>query len=57
MTYAIRDGIISHCGEMNQMSIKKRDEYIDLQNYTSPGQYSPYTWEGCVVKWQIRLPI
>lgn len=50
LTYAIRDGIISHCGEMNQMSIKKRDEYIDLQNYTSPGQYNPYTWEGCVVK-------
>ena len=50
LTYAIRDGIISHCGEMNQMQIKKRDEYIDLAKYTTPGQYNPYTWEGCVVK-------
>lgn len=23
LTYAIRDGIISHCGEMNQKSIQK----------------------------------
>lgn len=50
LTYAIRDGIISHCGEMNQISIKRRSEYIDLDNYTSPGQYNPFTWEGCVVK-------
>lgn len=50
LTYAIRDGIISHCGEMNQISIQKREEYIDLDTYTTPGQYNPYTWEGCVVK-------
>ncbi len=50
LTYAIRDGIISHCGEMNQKSIIKRKEYIDLNEYTQPGQYNPYTWEGCVVK-------
>lgn len=50
LTYAIRDGIISHCGEMNQKSIKKRDKYINLDNYTTAGQYNPYTWEGCVVK-------
>lgn len=31
LTYAIRDGIISHCGEMNQKSIQKRNEYIDLK--------------------------
>lgn len=50
LTYAVRDGIISHCGEMNQKSIMKRDEYIDLNNYLYPGMYNPYTWEGCVVK-------
>lgn len=50
LTYAIRDGIISHCGEMNQKSIKKREHYIDLEDYTTPGQYNPFTWEGCVVK-------
>lgn len=50
LTYAIRDGIISHCGEMNQMSIVRRKEAIDLKKYQKPGQYAPYTWEGCVVK-------
>ena len=50
LTYAIRDGIISHCGEMNQKSIMKRNEYIDLNDYLYPGMYNPYTWEGCVVK-------
>lgn len=50
LTYAVRDGIISHCGEMNQKCIVKRNEYIDLNDYTSAGLYNPYTWEGCVVK-------
>ncbi|WP_296879593.1 HD domain-containing protein [Thomasclavelia sp.] len=50
LTYAIRDGIISHCGEMNQMKIKRREEIIDLNDYQTPGQYAPYTWEGGVVK-------
>lgn len=50
LTYAVRDGIISHCGEIDENCIKPRTEYIDLNNYTYPNQYSPYTWEGCVVK-------
>lgn len=50
LTYAVRDGIISHCGEMNQKAIIKRNESIDLKDYLYPGQYNPYTWEGCVVK-------
>lgn len=50
LTYAVRDGIISHCGEMNQIRIVKRKEAIDLKDYQKPGQYAPYTWEGCVVK-------
>lgn len=50
LTYAVRDGIISHCGEIDQNNLKPRSEYIDLQEYKAPNQYSPYTWEGCVVK-------
>lgn len=50
LTYAIRDGIISHCGEMNQKYIQKREEYIDLKDYQYAGQYNPWTYEGCVVK-------
>ena len=51
LTYAVRDGIISHCGEVDDNGLKPRDEYIDLKKeYLYPNQYSPYTWEGCVVK-------
>lgn len=50
LTYAVRDGIISHCGEVDQNSIRPREEFIDLNEYQRPNQYAPYTWEGCVVK-------
>lgn len=50
LTYAVRDGIISHCGEIDENKLKPRDEYIDLNSYSKPNQYAPYTWEGCVVK-------
>lgn len=50
LTYAVRDGIISHCGEIDENSIKPRNEFIDLDTYTYPNQFAPYTWEGCVVK-------
>ncbi|MBR2410277.1 MAG: HD domain-containing protein [Clostridia bacterium] len=50
LTYAVRDGIISHCGEVDDNGIFPRKEYIDLNDFTAVGQYQPYTWEGCVVK-------
>ena len=50
LTYAVRDGIISHCGEIDENSLKPRKEYINLYEYKKPNQYAPYTWEGCTVK-------
>ena len=50
LTYAVRDGIISHCGEIDQNNIKPRNEFINLQDHKMPNEYAPYTWEGCVVK-------
>lgn len=50
LTYAVRDGIISHCGEIDENCLKPRDEYIDLKDYIKPNLYAPYTWEACVVK-------
>lgn len=50
LTYAVRDGIISHCGEIDENAIRPREDFIDLSLYTRPNQFSPYTWEGCVVK-------
>ena len=50
LTYGVRDGIISHCGEIDQNGLKPREEYINLYDYDYPNQFNPYTWEGCVVK-------
>lgn len=51
LTYAVRDGIISHCGEKDINCIKPRTEFIDLEKeFTVPGQFNPKTYEGCVVK-------
>ena len=50
LTYGVRDGIISHCGEVDENGLKPRDEYINLYDYNYPNQFKPYTWEGCAVK-------
>lgn len=50
LTYAVRDGIISHCGEVDENGIFPRNEALDLNSFTHSGEYQPYTWEGCVVK-------
>ena len=50
LTYAVRDGIINHCGEVDKNFIKPRDNVIDLYSITAPGQVEPYSWEGVVVK-------
>lgn len=50
LTYAVRDGIISHCGEVRQSVLRPREEAIPLEAITRPNEYEPYTWEGCVVK-------
>ena len=49
LTYAVRDGIVCHCGEVNENCIKPRNEAIDL-NLIEKGKQMPYTYEGCVVK-------
>ena len=50
LTYAVRDGIIAHCGEVDENGIFPRDPEIGVEAFASPGDYQPYTWEGCVVK-------
>lgn len=50
LTYAVRDGIISHCGEVDENGIFPRDITIPIEDFDSPGKYQAVTWEGCVVK-------
>ena len=50
LTYAVRDGIISHCGEVDEDALFPREVPIPLSTYQLPNQYSPFTWEACAVK-------
>ena len=50
LTYAVRDGIISHCGEVDQNGIFPRDITIPIEDFDVAGKYQAATWEGCVVK-------
>jgi len=50
LTYAVRDGILGHCGSPRVAGQKPRDEFIDLNEFTHSNKFYPYTWEGCVVK-------
>ncbi len=50
LTYAVRDGILSHCGELDENGLFPRAELFDLSRFEKPGQYQSATWEGCVVK-------
>jgi len=50
LTYAVRDGIVCHCGEVDEQNIFPRNDFIDLEIIQKANEYNPYTWEGCVVK-------
>lgn len=50
LTFAVRDGIVSHCGELDQNTFCPRQELFDPEEFRFPGQYEAATWEGCVVK-------
>ena len=49
LTYAVRDGIVSHCGEVFQISIRPETEPKNLESITDR-QKAPLTYEGCVVR-------
>ena len=50
LTYAVRDGILSHCGEIDENGISPRNIEIPIEDFDKPGKYQAVTWEGCVVK-------
>ncbi len=57
LTYAIRDGIICHCGEVDQNGLRPRTNYIvNLSGFDKKDQPAPFTWEGCVMKISDKIP-
>lgn len=54
LTYAVRDGIINHCGEQFEQSILPDFEEKDLSSIHKRDRY-PSTWEGCAVRMSDKI--
>lgn len=50
LTYAVRDGVMCHCGEVDEEALFPREAALNLDSIAKASQYPPFTWEGCVVK-------
>ncbi len=49
LCYAVRDGIVSHCGEKFEQKINPTHKANDIAAYTDRSHY-PATYEGCIVR-------
>lgn len=54
LTYAVRDGIITHCGEKFEQSISPSLTVKNLESITERNYY-PSTWEGCVMRMSDKI--
>lgn len=54
LTYAVRDGIICHCGEAPDQRIKPRSESISLESICSRNIF-PSSYEGCIVRMSDKI--
>ncbi|MCR5761178.1 MAG: HD domain-containing protein [Sphaerochaetaceae bacterium] len=50
LTYAVRDGIVSHCGESFLRTLTPDFSVKDFDSITTKKGIMPSTWEGCVVR-------
>lgn len=55
LTYAVRDGIICHCGENFLQSLYPDQKVKKLEDITSIHGLVPATWEGCVVRFSDQI--
>ncbi|MFP4408226.1 MAG: deoxyguanosinetriphosphate triphosphohydrolase family protein [Spirochaetaceae bacterium] len=54
LSYAVRDGIINHCGEKFEQSIEPDLRIKDLSSIKTR-EYYPSTWEGAVVRMSDKI--
>ncbi len=54
LTFAVRDGILCHCGEKFEQYLVPDTSIIDLSKKTSPDRI-PATWEGCAVRFADKI--
>ncbi len=50
LTYAVRDGIVSHCGEHVSRTVAPDFRIKDFSRIKTKEGILPATWEGCVVR-------
>jgi dGTPase len=50
LTLAVRDGIVSHCGEAVNRTVSPDFRIKDFDSITTRRGLRPATWEGCVVR-------
>lgn len=54
LTYAVKDGIICHCGEKFEKEISPRNTYLDLNEIKDRSEY-PVSYEGCIVRFSDKI--
>lgn len=54
LTYAVKDGIICHNGEVFEQSIKPNFTIKNLDSINDRTNY-PLTWEGCIVRFSDKI--
>ena len=55
LTYAVRDGIVSHCGESFVRTLKPDFHVKDLDDIKTKAGLMPSTWEGCIVRFSDQI--
>ena len=50
LTYAVRDGMVAHCGEVDEGSLTPRKDFLDAACWVAAGERQPATFEACAVK-------
>ena len=55
LTYAVRDGIISHCGEVDENGLSPRKELIDLNDFKKAANILLLHGKVVLLKLQIKL--
>ena len=55
LTYAVRDGIVSHCGEHFIRTISPDFRKKDLSSIVTKAGILPSTWEGCIVRFSDQI--
>jgi dGTPase len=54
LTYAVRDGIICHCGEAPDRTLRPRRDHIVLERIRNRNKL-PCSWEGCAARIADRI--